>query len=467
MSHFFSVLGNIVVFLLCLSVVVCLHEAGHLLVAKCFNVYCFEYSIGFGPAIFRHRFHKRKKKTKGAQNQEEQSSDQNERSETQFSIRALPLGGYVAMAGEDANETEDGKIIPENRTLNGINHAKQLAIMLAGITVNFILAYVLFFCDFAFCPQQKADLATNEITVAQYSDTSKKEEYALYQAGLRTGDRILSVYQEYHGLLVYEGGAQSEKAETVYWPYQPSDEKPLPEIKTYQHFLVDGATSFDQSAPDALQYYVLDIFSARNQKSLTLPSELQNVFPGPSSTRLFHLTYEHVNEDGSAIKKSVTTKEIKTVAKQESKMVTTYSFGLLGISPKVVTYRYGFGESFALAGKMFGQLFTGIYQAIGTLFAPAGWQNVGGIISVYRLSASGVQSGSIGNFLLLWGYISLNLGCFNLLPLPGLDGWQSLIAIIESIIRKKLPKKFKNIANTVGLIALLALAALLVVKDLL
>ena len=45
MSHFFSVLGNIVVFLLCLSVVVCLHEAGHLLVAKCFNVYCFEYSI--------------------------------------------------------------------------------------------------------------------------------------------------------------------------------------------------------------------------------------------------------------------------------------------------------------------------------------------------------------------------------------------------------------------------------------
>ena len=82
------------------------------------------------------------------------------------------------------------------------------------------------------------------------------------------------------------------------------------------------------------------------------------------------------------------------------------------------------------------------------------------------MSTSGLQSGSFSYFLLLWGYISLNLGCFNLLPFPGLDGWQTLIALIETISRKKLPTKAKGIANTIGLIIMLILAGLLIVKDL-
>ena len=52
---------NIIIFLLCLSLVVCIHEAGHLLVAKLFGVYCSEYSIGFGPSIFTHKFKHKKK----------------------------------------------------------------------------------------------------------------------------------------------------------------------------------------------------------------------------------------------------------------------------------------------------------------------------------------------------------------------------------------------------------------------
>ena len=81
------------------------------------------------------------------------------------------------------------------------------------------------------------------------------------------------------------------------------------------------------------------------------------------------------------------------------------------------------------------------------------------------MSAQGVESGSIAYVLYLWGYISLNLGCFNLLPIPGLDGWQTLVALGETITRKKAPQKFKAIANTIGLLLLLGLGIALIIKD--
>lgn len=108
--QFWQTILNILIFLLGLSFVVCLHEAGHLAVAKICNVYCFEYSIGFGPALFKHKF---KHKKKVNEDEEVFQADENgttlpreyEEGETQFTIRALPLGGYVAMAGEDGNIT--------------------------------------------------------------------------------------------------------------------------------------------------------------------------------------------------------------------------------------------------------------------------------------------------------------------------------------------------------------------------
>ena len=72
-----SFIINLILFLLLLTVIICIHELGHLVAAKLFGVYCFEYSFGMGPVLL-------KKQGK----------------ETQYSIRALPIGGFVSMAGE-------------------------------------------------------------------------------------------------------------------------------------------------------------------------------------------------------------------------------------------------------------------------------------------------------------------------------------------------------------------------------
>ena len=88
---------NIIVFLLILGSIIIIHELGHFLAAKFFGVYCGQFSIGFGPKLWS-------KKGK----------------ETEYEIRALPFGGFVAMAGEeDQADNEDMQDFPVERTLKG------------------------------------------------------------------------------------------------------------------------------------------------------------------------------------------------------------------------------------------------------------------------------------------------------------------------------------------------------------
>ena len=113
---------TIIYFLLLLSVIITIHEAGHLLAAKKFNVYCYEFSFGMGPLLWH-------KKTK----------------ETQYSIRAIPIGGYVSMAGEaDGDEMYPDIEVEDSRRLINKPWWQKIIIMLAGVFMNFLLAWVIF-----------------------------------------------------------------------------------------------------------------------------------------------------------------------------------------------------------------------------------------------------------------------------------------------------------------------------------
>ncbi|MBQ6478278.1 MAG: RIP metalloprotease RseP [Erysipelotrichaceae bacterium] len=115
---------NILLFVILLSIIVSVHEFGHLVAAKLFGVYCKEYSIGMGPKIFS-------KKGK----------------ETEYCLRAIPVGGFVAMAGDADNQLEtsvDTENIPFERTLPGIAVWKRIIVMMAGIFMNLILAILIY-----------------------------------------------------------------------------------------------------------------------------------------------------------------------------------------------------------------------------------------------------------------------------------------------------------------------------------
>ncbi len=154
-------LVNILVFGAVMSILVIVHELGHLLAAKYYGVYCKEFAVGMGPKIY---------------------SYQSKKSETEYSFRALPIGGFVAMAGEPGEEMFED--VPFERTINGIKTEKRLVIMLAGITMNLLLAFVVFFMIF----QTHGIINEPPAIIAEVV-----EGYPAEKAGLKAGDEIIEM----------------------------------------------------------------------------------------------------------------------------------------------------------------------------------------------------------------------------------------------------------------------------------
>ncbi len=154
---------TIIYFILLLTIIICLHEAGHLAAAKLFGVYCFEYSFGMGPVLFQ---------KKGR--------------ETVYSIRAVPVGGYVALAGEtDGDESYPDVEVPPGRRLPDKPVWQRIIIMLAGVTMNFLLAYLIFCMIFLWAGGFQ-ESPTGKIE-------SVMEDSPAERAGLQAGDVITGI----------------------------------------------------------------------------------------------------------------------------------------------------------------------------------------------------------------------------------------------------------------------------------
>ena len=437
----------ILVLVVGLCVLVCLHELGHLVVAKICKVYCYEYSIGFGPAIFKHRFLHRSKKDKKARKKgtplfKALTKDiDGVPGETEYCLRCIPLGGYVAMAGEDEEPDAVPMVqIPKERTLTGVNHFKQICIMLAGIAMNFLVAYILFFVAYACFEQTQYHYDSTAVEVAQ-------EENPLYEAGLRSGDEILTLYQVYENV-----GTQSGKTiETLTFPAVDW------EVDSFLSYKENtSGTSVDDIDEHSLNYAAMNLTA--NDIDVDIDGTEEKIVCLEDSTRTLYITYEREGEEHV-----LSPVVLSAIADEEG----NYGFESFSLAVTTSPYWYGPVNAFKAAGRQFSNMFVAIYNALGELFTPDGWKNVGGIVSIYRVSTQAVQSGSGTYFFTLWAYISLNLGCFNLIPLPPLDGWNVLIALGETVTRKKCPNKVKNILGTIGMVLLMALAVLLIVKDIL
>ena len=148
-------------FLLILGVIVVVHEFGHFFFARKFGVHAYEFSIGMGPKIWG-----TKPKKKDA---------------TPINIRAIPIGGYVALAGEEADD--DDKSVPKSKKLYAKPIWQRFLIMFFGAGNNFILAFlVLFFLAlFTGAPDMTPQIKQLD------------ESYPMYQAGVREKDIITRI----------------------------------------------------------------------------------------------------------------------------------------------------------------------------------------------------------------------------------------------------------------------------------
>ena len=349
---------NLIVFFLILGLIIFIHELGHFITAKLFGVYCAEFSLGMGPKIFS--------KKKG---------------ETDYQVRALPIGGYVAMAGEtDQEDNEIMKDVPYERTLKGIKTWKKCVIMLAGVFMNFVLALVLLISVYSVI-----DVQTNLPVIGGLA----KDGGAL-QAGIEVGDTIDKI-------------------------------------------TIDGQESLIASYSD--------ITKVLSNDNLNLDTDTVNV-------------NIEITRDGQTIQKDVVA--------SYNKDSDSYR---IGINPQTrnlsffEAIQYGFNQFCTYALIIFttlGKLITDSANTIGQLSGPAG---------IYNVTAQVTESGSISTLLSLTALLSTNIGMFNLIPIPVLDGSQVLIALIERLIGREIPIKIKYALQLAGLALVFGLMIYVTIND--
>ncbi|MCF0246664.1 MAG: RIP metalloprotease RseP [Ileibacterium sp.] len=329
-----SFLIGLIAFLIMLNGIVVIHELGHFIMAKKFGVYCKEFSIGMGPALYT-RMGK----------------------ETQFSIRALPIGGYVMMAGEeDGSQDEDDedswlKDVPENRRLNNKPKWQQVMIMAAGVVMNILLAAVLMIGLAA----ARGYVNTDPLPIAD----SVNEGSPAQAAGMQPGDKIVKI--EASDGSVIEPETQKEMLEFI-------------------QFHKDEST------------FTIDRNGQMMEMKIT-----PNVDPDTQIAL------------------------IGIVSKAETRPITLLEAVPVGLNE--------------LADNA-----ASIFKTLGMLVRGKGLNSLSGPVGIYNVTSQVVSLGILP-YISLIALLSLNIGIFNLLPLPALDGGRILIIALESIFRRKIPTK--------------------------
>ena len=352
---------NIVVFMLVLGSIITIHEFGHFITAKMFGVYCSNFSIGFGPKLFSY---------KGK--------------ETSYELRLWPIGGFVAMAGEeDQLENEALKDIPVERTIKGLAVYKRIIIFAAGVIMNFILAIAVLFC----LNMTVGEIGVNQAQVGEIFENSPAEVY-----GLNENDIITQIYIE-----------DIDKTILV---------SKFEDINLSRDHLGVNSTQLNVS-----------VNVLRNDKNVTIDMVLD---------------YE---QEGNRY--------------------------VMGINQ--ATRDMTFVESIQYTFVVFKDMSTSIIDALSQLITSfsSTITQMSGPAGIYQITAEVTESGQIASIFELLAMLSINIGIFNLLPIPGLDGCQILFAAVEGMIGKELPHKLKIILQVCGLVLVFGLMIIVTFQDLL
>lgn len=316
-----TIIYSLLVFLL----VILVHEFGHFAVAKMSDMKVNEFSIGMGPLVAS---------TKGE--------------ETQYSFRAIPLGGYVALEGEDEDSSDP-------RSFKNASPLKRIAVLFAGAFMNFTLAILAFTIVFSI-------IGTPGTTIDKVVENTPAEV-----VGLQTGDRIISI-----------------------------DNKPVEKWE-------DITTFINESTTESI--------------NMVVERDSQNV----------DINIPVYEEEGSR---------------------------KIGITPK---YQLDLGNALGYAFTNTRMVIVDVYKFVGRLLTgEMDLSAVSGPIGVIRFIGESSQSGIL-NVLFVLGAISANLGAFNILPIPALDGGKILLTFVEMIIGRKMPEKIEEWLNIAGFVLLFGL----------
>lgn len=368
---------TIIIFVLTLLSLVLIHEFGHFIMAKKFGIKVLEFGFGIPPKIFGKKFN-----------------------ETEYSLNWLPIGGFVRLLGEDEI---DKQILRNPRSFAAQNVGKRIIVVVAGVVMNFLLAFLLFYIFLAgqdfkitlpYNGQYNFVGATQEVeSFVLIGDVAK--DSPAQSAGIKSGDRVLSL----NGESITSSNQLVEKTKAL--AGQEIELKLQDQEKTERLVRLTPRKN-----PPIGEGAIGIAFGSMNIATISYDTSLQKLFSGPI----------------------------------HSYNLAAYSFISLG----------------DLVGKSWQQQSA---KPISTAVAgPVGITNIAN-----QILTSG-QNPFIP-YLGFMGLISLNLAVFNLLPIPALDGGRLFFLVIEALTRKRVHPVFEKWVHTVGMAALLLLSLLITASD--
>ena len=438
-----SGIGLIVIGILLFELIIFFHEGGHFITAKKSGVKVNEFALGMGPKLFSF--------TKG---------------ETTYSFRLFPIGGYCAMEGEDQDSDNP-------RAFNNAKIWKRMIIIIAGAVMNILLGFVLMFIIVV----QQPTFASTTVDVFQPNSYTAN-------SGLQTGDQIIKLnnydiwnYRDFafamgtmkcvevdgDSLNIYKEDCTNELTSlylSITDDTSLSEDKLISINEQFQKNCSEiNKVTTKEDANKALEQGYKDLNKLVGITEYTIPKiEIKE-------TRQRFRTDVTVIRDGEQVElKDVdffttlnpeTNKPeirwdffVKPIEKNFSTVITETCSQTVSVARMVWA---------SLAGLVTGQF--GFNEVSG----PVGITN-----AITQVAAEGLEKSfldAVNNIILVMVIITVNLGIFNMLPFPALDGGRFVLLLIEGIFRKPIPRKIEAAINGAGLAILFLFMILVTFKD--
>ncbi|PIF32246.1 regulator of sigma E protease [Flavobacterium sp. 9] len=422
-------------FLLSLSLLIILHELGHFIPAKLFKTRVEKFYL-----FFDVKYSLLKKKI----------------GETEYGIGWLPLGGYVKISGmiDESMDKEQMALPPQPWEFRSKPAWQRLIIMLGGVTVNFILAFIIYIgMAFAY--------GDTYIANSDLKDGVFVENPAMIKAGFKTGDKLVSIdgkkVENYDNslnmniimakqVLIERNGQQ----QTIAIPNDFVDQLSKEEKGLLVNIRVPFAIGKVDDASPNQNLKAKDLILSLNGEKVKYFDEAKAILANNKGKTIPAVVLRDLKETPITLK--VTPEGTLGVYAGGLDMKSLEKLGYYKISTK----NYSFFESIPVGLEKGKDQLVGYGKQLKMIFNPEtkAYKQVGGFAAIFNIFPS---SWSWETFWSITALLSIMLGVMNLLPIPALDGGHVMFLLYEIISGRKPSDKFLENAQMVGFVLLIAL----------
>ncbi|GAA0475191.1 MULTISPECIES: sigma E protease regulator RseP [Tatumella] len=444
-----SILWNIGAFIVGLGILITVHEFGHFWVARRCGVWVERFSIGFGPALWR----------------------RTDKQGTEYVIAAIPLGGYVKMLDERAGE------VPEERLHQAYTRktvGQRAAIIAAGPLANFIFAVFAYWLVFMHgVPGIRP--VTGEITsnsIAQQAQIQPGMELKAID-GIETPDwdavrmALIGKIGDSQAVITLapfgQSGVVTKHLDLRQWAFDPEKQDPVTSLGIIPKGPVIETTldQVQKNSPAAIAGLQAGdrIVKVEGKVIENWQSFATEVRDNPG------VPLQLQAERNGEIRDLTMTPAVKSAGRGNQ--------GFAGVIPRVqplpeqykILRQYGPVEAIGEAGVKTWQLVKLTASMLEKLVTgDVKLNNLSGPISIAQGAGASAEYGMI-YYLMFLALISVNLGIFNLVPLPVLDGGHLLFLLVEKIKGGPVSERVQDFSYRIGSVALVLLMGLALFND--